>query len=80
MEVQVSGRGKTPQQGVTLSRSVLRIAGDGHVEAAAAPRWGLMNNWPESQQVPALERCGFPIAAVRAHGDPAGARRQSGVT
>jgi hypothetical protein len=32
MEVQVSGRGKTPQQGVTLSRSVLRIGGDGHVE------------------------------------------------
>jgi hypothetical protein len=34
MEVQVSGRGRTPQQGVTLSRSVLRIAGDGHVEGA----------------------------------------------
>jgi hypothetical protein len=48
MEVQVSGRGKTPQQGVTLSRSVLRIAGDGHVEAAAAPWWGLMNNWGRS--------------------------------
>jgi hypothetical protein len=34
MECTLSGRGKTPQQGVTLSRSVLRIAGDGHVEGA----------------------------------------------
>jgi len=30
----LSGRDKTPQQGVTLSRSALRIAGDGHVEGA----------------------------------------------
>jgi hypothetical protein len=34
MELQAKGRGKTPQQRVRLSRSVLRIAGDGHVEGA----------------------------------------------
>ena len=35
MEVHAKRQGNTPQQGVTLSRSVLRIAGDGHVEGAA---------------------------------------------
>jgi hypothetical protein len=32
----LSGRGKTPQQGDTLSRSVVRITGDGHVDGAGA--------------------------------------------
>jgi hypothetical protein len=36
MELQARRRGKTPQQGVTLRRSVLRIGGDGHVEGAGS--------------------------------------------
>jgi hypothetical protein len=86
-----SSRSRTSRTACALSaRSATAIRPWLHSRppSAASRRWSpaalrqqrFVSNWPESQQVPALERCGFPIAAVGAHGDPAGARRQSGVT
>ena len=81
MEVQVSGWGQdaaTRRHAESISAANRRRRSRGGRRRLHGG--GLMNNWPESQQVPALERCGFPMAAVGAHGDPVGARRQSGVT